>query len=126
MQILNRIISTEKNCMGTLSIEAKFTGMRKSQEFCTYPIGIGDSKERIKIQSDTRIGYINLTDGIVSLCKPVSGGAYFHHLALAKGIDRLSHEELENLKSKLILTAGKSVGDNALHITTDNSGADKI
>ena len=112
--------------MGTLSIDAKFKGMRKTQDFIIYPIGEGESVEKVKIQSDTRIGYINLENGIVSLCKPVQSGAYNPHLMFVKDVDILNKSELAGLKFRLIQTADKNAGDNFIHMTTDNLGADQI
>jgi len=123
---MEKIISIEKNCMGTLDINAKFKGMRKVQDFIVYPIPEGEKIEKIKIQSDTRIGYINLNNGIVSLCPPVSSGAYNPHLMFVKDIDVLNREELAGLKFRLIQTADKKAGNNALHIFTDNAGAKNV
>ena len=122
---MNKITSIEKNCMGTLDINAKFKGMRKDQEFIIYPISEGADVQKIKIQSDTRIGYINLNNGIVSLCPPVSSGAYNPHLMFVKDVDVLNKSELAGLKFRLIQTADKNAGDNALHIQTDNLGANQ-
>ena len=123
---MEKIISIEKNCMGTISIDAKFKGMRKAQDFIVYPIPEGESTEKIKIQSDTRIGYINLENGIVSLCPPKSSGAYFHDLMFVKNVDILSKSELAGLKFRMIQTADKNAGNNFMHITTDNKGADQV
>lgn len=110
-----------KNCMGTLSFDACFKGMRKSQDFCVYPLEAGASSKKIKIQSDTRIGEIDMITGEVLLSPSVSSGAYFHHLALAKPAPTLSTEELEALKSQVGSTASAKAGSYC--ITCDNSGA---
>lgn len=121
-----KITNIEKNCMGTLSINAKFKGMRKVQDFIIYPIKEGQSVEKIKIQSDTRIGYINLESGVVSLCPPQSNGAYNPHLMFVKDVDVLSKSELVGLKFRLIQTADKNAGHNVLSMTTDNKGIEQI
>ena len=114
-----------KGCMGTVIFEAKFVGMRKPQEFVVYPIGSDDeANPRIKIQSDTRIGFIDRNSGAVWLCAPQSNGAYNHHLALARQVDVLDAESLTLLKSQVMSTASPKAGkaENGI-IMCDNSGA---
>ena len=123
---MEKIINIKKNCMGTLDLEAKFNGMRKSQSFIVYPMHEGQETDKIKIQSSTRIGYINLIDGVVYLCAPQSNGAYNVHLMFVKPVDKLSAEELAGLKFRLVQTADKMAGSNAIHIFTDNPGAEKV
>lgn len=120
-----RIISTRKNIMGTLSIEAKFNGMKKSQEFIIYPVRADETPDNIKIQSDTRIGRIDLNTGVVTMSPPRSGGSYNVHLMFATAIDTLGKEELAGLKFRLIQTADKMAGNNGF-IYTDNSGVESV
>lgn len=120
------ITNIRKNCIGTLSIEAKFNGMRKSQEFIVYPMHEGNNAEKIMIQSDSRIGHIFLNSGIVRMSPPRSGGSYAPHLIFAKDIDKLSTEDLAGLKFRLVQTADKMAGNNGMHIFTDNSAAEKV
>ena len=110
-----------KNCLGTLSITMRIKGMRKDQEFIFYPI-TKDSKS-IKIQSDTRIGTIDL-DGNGKMSKPHSSGAYFHHL----NIDKLTPFNFDKSDWKQIvdyigLTEGS--GTNRV-VQIDNTGAKSI
>lgn len=78
------ITSLRKNCVNTYDITAQFPGMRKPQEFTVYPKGNQSGGEHCRIiQSDTRIGVINLKDGVVALSPPKQGGAYGIHLAEA-------------------------------------------
>lgn len=111
----------KKNRLGTMCFEAKFHGMRKSQEFTVYPI-----KERgcetATIQSDTRIGQIRLSDGAVFLSKSRAGGAYFHHLAEAVRVDGFSAEDLLIFKAYVCATADSAAGDTGV-VYVDNSGA---
>lgn len=123
---MNKIINIKKNCLGTLDIEAKFNKMRKPQAFTVYPLHEGNETNKIKIQSDTRIGYIYMNTGVVSLCQPHSNGAYNVHLMFVRPIDKLSIEDLAGLKFRLMQTADKMAGNNALHVFTDNSGAEKV
>lgn len=108
--------------MGTVSFDAKFTGMRKPQDFITYPISTGDQATRIKVQSDTRIGFIDLNDGTVTMSASIQGGAYNHHLASVKPIDKLTGEELLLLKAKILGTANGHAGTNGV-VYVDNGGA---
>lgn len=111
--------------MGTLDLNAKFNGMRKAQEFIVYPIKDSETPESILIQSDTRIGRIDLNTGTVTMSPPRAGGSYGIHLAFAKVIDTLSTEELAGLKFRLFQTASPMAGNNGV-MYTDNSGADKV
>jgi hypothetical protein len=113
-----------RNVMGTVSFTAKFAGMRKEQDFCVYPLSAGKFEGRLKVQSDTRIGHICTTSGDVTMSKSVSGGAYFHHLALASKIDRLPPDDLLLLKGHVMGSAGGNVGTRG--ITTDNSAAVEV
>lgn len=115
------ITNIHKGSMGTIDFEGKFQGMRKVQDFCVYPIHAGQDASRLKIQSDTRIGYIDVQNGHVMLSPARAGGSFNHHLVLARHIDTLSGEELLLLKAKVFATAGGKVGNVVMH--TDNSGA---
>ena len=110
-----------KNCLGTLSITMKIKGMRKDQEFIVYPI-TKDSTD-IKIQSDTRIGIVDL-DGNGKMSKSHSSGAYFHHL----NFDKLTPFTFDTSDWKQIvdyigLTEG--TGTNTV-VQVDNTGAKSI
>lgn len=120
-----KILKIVQNCMGTLSFEAKFNGMRKPQDFIVYPMKAGNETGRILIQSDTRIGYIYLDSGKVSLCPPVSSGAYFSHLMLCAEVDTLDNSEMAGLKFRLVQTANEKAGTNGI-CYTDNSAAEKV
>jgi len=123
---MDKITNIKTNCLGTLSFDGKFAGMRKAQEFTVYPIKKDDDATQITIQSDTRIGKIFLDSGDVVLSPSRQGGSYFVHMALAKKVDTLSKEELAGLIFRLVQTDGESVGNNIMNVFTDNSGADKV
>lgn len=115
------ITNMHTNCMGTLSFDGKFMGMRKAQDFIVYPMH-GES-DTIKIQSDTRMGQIDLATGDVIMNKPHASGAYFLHLSLeGKVIDKLDPETLFTLKAHIMGTASGKAGTNGI-VYTDNSGA---
>ena len=108
-----------KNCMGTVSFDGKFPGMRKSQDFIVYPMK--EYFECATIQSDTRMGRIHLTSGVVVMSKPHASGAYGVHLAEAVAIDTLSAEDLFTLKAAIFATASGKAGSH--HVYCDNSAA---
>lgn len=116
------IISTlHKNIMGMTSFEAKFEGMRKAQEFDVYPIKGGDDAKTVTIQSDTRIGTVNLDTGDVQITRSIPSGAFFHHLALVQPAGKLSTAMLNALKLQVFTTASKRAGEH--FVVSDNSGA---
>lgn len=118
------IVNIHKNRMGTISFDAKFAGMRKSQDFIVYPIKAGDDADRLMIQSDTRIGDISMETGAVRMSKPHVNGAYFIHLHEAIVIDKLAQEDLFNMKAHVFSTAHGDAGRAENHIIgCDNSGA---
>ena len=114
------ISNIRKNRMGTVSFNAKFTGMRKEQDFIVYPMH--EEKKTITVQSETRIGKIDLETGIVIMSPPRAGGSYDPHLRLAKHICNLKAEQLLMLKSGVFATASGKAGTNGI-IYSDNSGA---
>ena len=117
------ITSHRKNIMGTLSFGLKMPGMRKPQEFIVYPVS--SESDVIRIQSDTRFGIIGMKNGNGLMSQPHASGAYGHHMSTDKLTPfSLSDAQLEELKEKLSMTAGKSVGSSI--VKTDNSGADKF
>jgi len=117
----NPIDRTHKNIMGTASFDAKFPGMRKPQDFIVYPIGSGQDASNLLIQSDTRIGRIDLKTGKVTLTKAHPSGAYNHHLHEAKLVETLSGEDLLKIKGAVAATASGRAGSSIM--LTDNAGA---
>jgi hypothetical protein len=119
------VFGLKRNIMGTTDIEMKITGMRKPQSFIVYPIGADDAGNVITIQSDTRIGQINLVKGVGVMSQSHSNGAYFIHLQI-DGMTpfAISESDLEKIKSHIFKTAGDNVGTRG--IVSDNSGASRI
>ena len=119
------ILGLSRNIMGTTDIEMKISGMRKPQEFIVYPIGKDDAGSVITVQSDTRIGKIDLSTGRGVMSQSHSNGAYFVHLQMDKLTPfTVSESNLEDIKAHIFKTAGSSVGTRA--ITSDNSGASRV
>lgn len=118
-------MKTRGNCMGTVSFEHKFQGMRKPQDFIVYPIHAGQFDGTVMIQSDTRIGTVNVETGETIMAGPVASGAYGVHLStLGKKIAPMSGEDLTILKAAIFSTAHGAAGkaENGA-VQTDNSGA---
>lgn len=109
------------NLLGTVSFEAQFKGMRRSQDWIVYPIP-DENIDRIKVQSDTRIGYIMLETGLVKMSKPHANGAYNQHLAEVAIIDKVGAEDLFMLKAHIAASANAKAGNNGM-VYTDNKGA---
>ena len=119
------VFGLKRNIMGTTDIEMKISGMRKAQDFIVYPIGADDAGSVITIQSDTRIGQINLVKGVGVMSQSHSNGAYFVHLQMDKLTPfTISESDLANIKSHIFKTAGDNVGSRG--IVSDNSGASRI
>lgn len=119
------ISNIRRNIMGTISFDMKLKGMRKPQDFIVYPITSDSAGDPIKVQSDTRIGLIDLPTGRGLMSQSHSSGAYNHHLQLDKKTKfTLSDSDRKMLTDKIKGTAGSSVGTRG--ITTDNSGASKL
>ena len=112
--------------MGTVSFDGKFDGMRKAQDFIVYPMHAGNNADNALVQSDTRIGRINLLTGEVTMSPPRAGGSYNVHLMFCKPAGVLTSEELLMLKAQIFATASGKAGNNAMHVFTDNSGAIEV
>ncbi len=118
------ITNYHKNIMGTVSFDGKFGSMRKTQDFIVYPMQ--DSGPIIQIQSDNRMGQINLNTGELILSPPASGHAGFLWLQISvarKTVlkETISSEELEMLRKWIKSTGGLSVGESI--VKSDNTGA---
>lgn len=120
------VTNIQGNIMGTTSFYLQIKGMRKPQDFIVYPISKDDSAKTITIQSDTRIGTLNLENGKGEMSQSHQNGAYFMHLSMDKKTPfEVKVEDLETLKMHLILTASDKAGNNGV-MTCDNSGAFKL
>lgn len=97
------VSNVKKGFISACEFDAKFSGMRKPQNFIVYPVKEGDST--IIIQSETRIGELNLESGVCRLSGSKSGGAHFLHLAMAEEESQISSDDLSKIKSFLNLNA---------------------
>lgn len=122
-----KITNFKRNCLGTGTFDGKFGTMRKAQDFDVYPINLDGLTlfgllPAVKIQSDTRIGWVVLKSGGVYMSPSISSGAHNQHLQQAKLVDHLDAEELFNFKARIMATASGKAGNNGV-VYTDNSGA---
>ena len=118
---MTEISDFKTNLMGTASFMLQLPNMRKPQEFIVYPIQESDNPI-ITIQSDTRIGKIDLSSGRGLMSESHASGAYFVHLQMDKKTPfQLNDMQLSELKLKIKSTGGKEVGSRG--IISDNSGA---
>jgi hypothetical protein len=123
-QTIPPITNYHKNIMGTLSFDLKVKGMRKPQDFIVYPIR--EKTDTISIQSDKKFGEINILTGKGILSK---SGSAMYHLSLDKARSnvnefQLSKGEVQELKTQIKSTTGKSVGGS--FVKSDNSAADLL
>jgi len=107
-----------RNIMGTTSFDGLFPGMRKAQDFIVYPMHAGNDASTAKIQSDNRIGRIELATGKVFIAK--AKGMYSQ--MFAQYVYTLSGEELFMLKAEIFSSAHGKAGTNGV-VYTDNSAA---
>lgn len=110
--------------MGTLEFTAKFSGMRKAQDFIVYPKD--KSGPYIFIQSDTRFGQLNLESGELFISTPKPNGAGHAWLQRDMIYDRhtrevLTPDELKAMRAGIKGTGGLEVG--SCGMVSDNTGA---
>jgi len=114
------------NSMGTASFIGKLDkGMRKEQDFSVYPISKDSKSKVITVQSDTRIGRIDLETGKGVMSKSHSNGAYFVHLQIDNLTSfQLSEGDRSALQVKIFLSSDSEAGKSQNGVViSDNSGA---
>ena len=106
MKDLKAVVVSEikKGRFSECEFNAMFAGMRKAQNFVVYPVNKGDST--IVIQSDSRIGEVNLESGVCRISNNISGGAHFLNLPMVEENALFSKEDLESIKKLLNLDSG--------------------
>ncbi len=123
-----KIISMKLNCMGTMDFTLKIGKMKKAEEFTTYPIQKGDNTDVIFLQSEHRWVQLNTKTGEIEMSArraQYANAAWFVCCKINKTIetDSADVEQLKTMLSAIRKTAGDKVGDNMLHIFSDNSNA---
>jgi hypothetical protein len=119
------LLNIKKNILGTISIDLKIKGMRKSQSFIFYPIN--KSANVLLIQSNTRISKVNL-DGKGHMSKSHASGAYLHHLSMDELTPfEFSKNDWSQIVDYIGLTESSEAGkqENGI-LQSDNSGAKSI
>ena len=121
-EVNTEVIAVKGNIMGTTTLEMKIKGMKKPQNFIVYPISADQAGKPIMIQSDTRIGFLDLSSGRGLMSQSHSNGAYGHHFTMDKKVPfKISDADVQKIKADLSSRAGSKVGNSV--IFSDNSGA---
>ncbi len=117
------LTNIKENIMGTISFDLKAKGMRKVQNFIVYPAQGKSIADDLMIQSDTRIGYLNLEHKTIRITKGFPGGAHAPHLAMTP---LSKHDVPEDvaiaLELQILGTHSKEAGSS--YISCDNSIAE--
>jgi len=120
------ISDIKPSMLGTTVFNMKAGRMRKPQKFVIYPIKENDNAKKIKVQSDSYIGIIDLKEG-----KGVISGPHSHpgFMQLQTDIDNNDNQKIElknidnqSLKMQVFTSADKEAGQTSA-VKTDNSGA---
>ena len=125
------IISSRKNCMGTMSFTLKIGKMRKAEEFITYPIQRDNDGKKLWLQSSHRWAELNTESGeiVMSARRAQYACSAWLTSCILMGTaeyDKAERGQLNEILTAVRGTAGDMVGNNALHIYCDNSNASLI
>lgn len=119
-----------KNCLGTMSFTLKIGKMKKAEEFTTYPIQRGYSREVIYLQSSHRWAQLNPKTGEVQMSArraQYANSVWFQCCKINGTLehDQATGEQLAEILTAIRGTADEKAGlhDNPLHIFSDNSCA---
>lgn len=119
------ISGIRQNIMGTTSFDLQVPNMRKPQKFTVYPIAKNDPAQEILIQSETRVGKINLKTGLLQISKSFPNGAYIAMLAVIRLESfNIKAVDAQALRMHIFTTADSEAGNSV--VTTDNSGAKNV
>ena len=111
------ITSLHRSYVGTLGFSGLFPGMATPQLFTVHPIPAGVRVDQVTIQSPTRLGIIDLTDGSVMLTPDMPNGARFADLQGVPPMPYLCGHALLMLRAGVEASAGVAV------LGLDNRGA---
>lgn len=116
--------------MGTAQFDMLLPDQRKPQNFIVYPMQKDGDSKVIKIQSDKRLGNLDLETGKLKITKSYAGGAYNPHYTMDDAFGRLkeftlSSMDIQGLKMYIFTTAAEKAGTNGL-MYCDNSNAKNI
>lgn len=124
------IISSKRNCLGTMNFVLRMGKMKKAEEFCTYPIQRGDNGDKVCLQSNHRWAELNTKTGeiILSARRAQYADPVFLAICKAQGTaetDNATVEQLNAMLSAIRGTKSAMAGTNGL-IYCDNSNADSV
>ena len=126
-----KIIKYRRNCLGTLSITLQAPQMKKPAEFSVYPIHSGNENQPIRLQSEHYWAELNSESGVIEFSSRISSYATSWHFQFDKSRKatktyQIDKEMLAEILEKIGETSGEKVGNNAIGMVTDNSGASKF
>jgi hypothetical protein len=122
---VTELSNIRKNCMGTISFDMMYKGMRKSDRFTVYPKSKNDTDTTIIVQSGDRFGRVDLSSGKCVMAVK-RGFCNSIHLSMqiacktAKAV-LFSSEQCAELRTKILGTYSHHAGTNGM-IYSDNSG----
>lgn len=118
------IDSIRKNCMGTISFNMMYKGMRKVDDFIVYPKSSDDTDAIIRIQSGRRFGQLDLNTGksIIAVADNANSITLSMQIALktAKCV-MFTPEQCQQLKERILDTYSSKAGTNGI-MYSDNTG----
>lgn len=117
--------------MGTISFDAICPKWRQPQSFTVYPMQSGESAAVIHAQSQKRWADISVKTGNVAMTNGKGGHPNSWLLAMQMGMGtaeahKISEDDMQALKEAIFATAGSKVGNNGMHVYSDNSAAVNI
>jgi hypothetical protein len=126
-----KISNIHKNIMGTISFDAICPKWRKPQSFIVYPLQESDDAKVIYIQSEKRWANVSTESGKMIMTNGKGGhpNSWLLSLQIATRqaeAHQIDADDLQMLKEAIFKTAGSKVGNNAMHVYSDNSAAVNI
>lgn len=125
------ILSSRKNCMGTMSFTLKIGKMRKAEEFITYPIQMDNDGKELWLQSSHRWAALNTESGqiVMSARRAQYANNAWLMTCILRGTaeyDQAERGQLNEILTAVRGTSGDMVGNNVLNIYCDNSNASLV
>lgn len=126
-----KISNIRKNIMGTISFDAICPKWRKPQSFIVYPIQSGEDAKVIHIQSQKRWANVSTESGKMVMTNGKGGHPNNWLLSMQIATKQaeayqIEADDLQLLKQAIFKTAGNKVGNNGMHVYSDNSAAVNI
>ena len=124
------IISTKRNCLGTMDFVLRMGKMKKAESFCTYPVQKTDNGEKVYLQSHHRWAELNTKTGeiVLSARRAQYANSMWLALCVAQGTaetDKATGEQLSSMLSAIRGTKSAMAGNNGI-MYCDNSNADLV